>query len=133
MNKIKIIELLNMISRGEEVPKTIKYDCDLYIYEEQFEDYYCEEKGYLMYKLIGEGDWKMSFALNIEIEIIEDKPFKEKVEEIYNSYIDYIYNKEDKKIKPLKLNNSDVWTGKTNEDLIVDKINEIIDYLNKEE
>ena len=50
-------------------------------------------------------------SLNDEVEIIE----------------------EDKKIKPLKLNNSDVWTGKTNEDLIVDKINEIIKHLNKEE
>ena len=39
---------------------------------------------------------------------------------------------EDKKIEPLKLNNSDVWAGKTNEDLILDKINEIIDYINKE-
>ncbi len=34
-------------------------------------------------------------------------------------------------IKELILNNSDVWTGKTNTDLIVEKINEIIKMLNK--
>ena len=34
-----------------------------------------------------------------------------------------------KDIKDLVLNNSDLWTGKTNEDLIVEKINEIIKYL----
>ena len=34
-----------------------------------------------------------------------------------------------KDIKELVLNNCDVWTGKTNEDLIVEKINEIIKYL----
>ena len=32
-------------------------------------------------------------------------------------------------IEELVLNNSDVWTGKTNQDLIVEKINEIIKYL----
>jgi hypothetical protein len=35
------------------------------------------------------------------------------------------------KIKELKLNNSDVWTGKTNQDLIVEKINEIIKKVNQ--
>lgn len=34
-----------------------------------------------------------------------------------------------KDIEELVLNNSDVWTGKTNQDLIVEKINEIIKYL----
>lgn len=34
-----------------------------------------------------------------------------------------------KDIKDLVLNSSDVWTGKTDKDLIVEKINEIIKYL----
>lgn len=34
-----------------------------------------------------------------------------------------------KDIEKLVLNNCGIWTGKTNEDLIVEKINEIIKYL----
>lgn len=34
-----------------------------------------------------------------------------------------------KDIEDLVLNSCDVWTGKTNQDLIVEKINEIIKYL----
>lgn len=56
------------------------------------------------------------------------------IEEMWQDILNEDENiEEDKKIELLKLNNSDVWTGKTNEDLIADKINEIIKKLNKEE
>ena len=38
---------------------------------------------------------------------------------------------EDKEIKPLKLNDSDVWTGKSDGELIVEKINELVKAVNE--
>lgn len=56
-------------------------------------------------------------------------------DEIVEKYkVEFVCKKEeDKKIEKLKLNDSDVWTGKTDTNLIVEKINEIVDYINKEE
>ena len=38
---------------------------------------------------------------------------------------------EEKEIERLKLNDSDVWTGKSDGELIVEKINELIDTINE--
>jgi len=100
---MKIIDLLNMISKGEEVPYRIKYIGKIYEYVE-------EMKWYLR------DDMKCELSnskkcLNDEVEIIE----------------------EDKKIEKLEMfipqRESDTYCTKYNE--IVDKINEIIDKLNK--
>ena len=109
---MKIIDLLVKISKGEEVPRKIKHDDNFYIYDERFEDYFCEEKDlYLICKIIGEDDWKMSFALNIGVEIIEEDKKIEKLEK-------FIPQRE-----------SDTYCTKYNE--VVDKINEIIDEVNR--
>lgn len=128
---MKVIDLLNRIANGEEVPKKIKYDEHIWLFKEGVREYLEE---YDLYKL---DNFEFS-ELNEEVEIIEDKPFNERVEEIYNRHIDYIYGKEDKKINKIKqLNN--VASCKElieledkqqiNNHILKDKINEIIDYL----
>ena len=115
---IKVIDLLNKIANGEEVPKRIKYKNEVreYVYDDR--DYVNSNSSefYLFYGTM-KARTGIDFvnALNDEVEIIEDT------------------QKEDKKIDNLKLNNSGLWTGKTNTDLIVDKINEIIDKINEGE
>lgn len=101
MNKIKIIELLNMISRGEEVPKKIKYDDEIYIHCDNY-CYFCEETN----EILSQNIYAEFSRLNDEVEVIE----------------------EDKKIYPL------FYMGESENEklnMIKDKINEIIDYLNK--
>ena len=131
---MKIIELLNKIANGEEVPKKIKYKDDIYIHVDNH-CYVCEET----YEILSNNIYAEHNSLNDEIEIIEEKEMCHKCgkypAEYNQTYCEFCLgiSEEDKKIEPLKLNNSDVWTGRTNEDLIADKINEIIDKLNKEE
>ena len=103
---MKVIELLNKIANGEEVPKKFKYKGEIYIYRTYtFEDgdvmtgYGFEDGGWL-------NIWRDN--LNDEVEIIE----------------------ENKKIEKLDENNTNVLTN------IIEnrkKINEIIDFINKEE
>ena len=105
---MKVIDLLNKIANGEEKPKKVSINAgihgiDTWVYDEHYEDY----KNGADVMLLDSG--MTTNHLNDEVEIIE----------------------EDKKIKRLKLNNSDLWTGKTDTNLIVEKINEIIDKLNE--
>lgn len=103
MNKIKVIDLLNMISKGEEVPKKIKFGYQEYEYNDLAKTYYCGMNTLLdNYKFI---------ILNDEVEIIEDTL------------------EEEKKI-PKKLNKDRyLGTDLSVEDDMFDKINEILDYL----
>ena len=108
MEKIKVIDLLNKIANGEDVPKKIKYGCYEYIYEEDdlgFVDYI---RGFRHF--FGE-DYTLDDAfLNNYVEIIE----------------------EDKKIEKLDLRD---YEGLSCLDLHIvfnDKINEIIEIINKE-
>ena len=72
MKTIKIIDLLNMISKGEEVPKKIKYNHTEYIYREITKQYYI--KG-----CMGTYDSSLRYELtsfnrlNDEVEIIEEE------------------------------------------------------------
>lgn len=111
MKKIKVIDLYNMISKGEEVPKKIKvhnteyHKCllntgvDYKIYSDDF--YYLSNE-----------ICKAGFSLNDEVEIIEENKLPEKinVKGSYNS-------------------NKGFEDFNDNEKILVDKINEILDYL----
>jgi hypothetical protein len=111
---MKIIDLLNKIANGEEVPKFIKYDNSIFrLKESDFKYYYVDEYNTLFEEMI------VLENLNNEIEIIE----------------------EDKKIEKIKsLNNvggcpNIVYFGdnqQLNNHILKDKINEIIDHINKE-
>ena len=99
MNKIRVIDLLNKIAKGEEVPKEIRYKGEKYIFYGV--NYTTPSEHIALHRRIELN------KLNDEVEIIEEK-----------------------EIEKLKLNDSDVWTGKSDGELIVEKINELIDVIN---
>lgn len=107
--KIKIIELLNRIANGEELPKKFIFDnktFELEVNETSPKSYYYVEKdrNYLFKTYISDLDTNL---LNSEVEIIE----------------------EDKTIKELELNHDKVLSEEL--DLIKDKINELVKEIKK--
>ena len=110
---MKIIDLLNKIANGEEVPEKIKYDNDIYEYREENREGICyvEEDTYNNF-LIDYVD-----SLNDEIEILEEDKKIEKVA-ICDDHIMWEYG--------------ELYNPTKNEEILRNKINEIIDGLNKE-
>jgi hypothetical protein len=88
--KIKIIDLLNKIANGEEVPKKIKYSTLIYKFNENCNQFYEEGKGsYYDSKLKYEGSIEWQFYgdyLNDEVEILEDNT--EEIEELNDTCYD---------------------------------------------
>lgn len=87
METIKVIDLLNKIANGEEVPKKIIYKGKVreFVYEDK--DYTCisDTDYYLFHDTLAEGTGdKMVTELNDEVEIIEEVP--KKIEQIGKSY-----------------------------------------------
>lgn len=74
--KIKVIELLNKIANGEEMPKKIKYDNHIYEYKKIWEQYVLERDSLPLLKIISEYNYS---ALNEAVEILEDNT--EEIEE----------------------------------------------------
>lgn len=112
--KIKIIDLFNKIYNQEDVPRKIILDNHIWEYLSEYNDYKNEDNDYLFGYYIANYDDVYDF-LSKELEIIE----------------------EDKKIEKLDNRNYDeinkIYCGKKalGEAEIVDKINEIIDVVNK--
>ena len=112
---MKIIDLLNKIANGEEVPKKIKYKGHIYQY--QYKDikevniinYYHSEETH--HHLI-DGGWH-DIRLNDEVEILEEKKIPEKLNYIHPNILSS-YNESELLLR-IEANK--------------DKINEIIDYL----
>lgn len=121
MNKIKIIDLLNMISKGEEVPQKIKVGNKIYNYETfnigKGDNYFTAEwekvKGYrINYDGIYYYLEIRDYNLNDEVEIIEED---KKIDHIYHCCMEP--SSEETKFLIQNIND------------LADKINEIIDYL----
>ena len=75
MNKtIKIIDLLNKIANGEEIPKKIKYD-NYYCYYDKKKNEYVDYAGVSIFAW----DYIVMNSLNDTIEIIEDNDKLEKI------------------------------------------------------
>ena len=113
---MKVIELLNKIANGEEVPKRIKTKNDIWIYDGI--DYRAsDDRGYMfeVYTGINKDD------LNEEVEIIEEDNKIEKIPYQFN--LNYIDSKLDTYTKE-EFNKT--------MNYIYDKINEIIDKVNNE-
>ena len=106
---MKIIELLNKIANGEEVPRIIKYDLQTYYFRNYDYKEYDIEKDFIDEQTSFIEDKFDFYKINDEVEIIEEeKKIPEKlVGEDKGYYIDY------------------------SECNIVEKINEIIDYLKR--
>lgn len=108
---MKVIELLNKIANGEEVPKKIKFRNDIFRYTGC--SYYCDEMHTTFFNIY-------NFAvLNEKVEIIEEEEDKKikKVSECFTST-------DNKEIQFL-IDNINQLGNKINE--IIDKINEMED------
>lgn len=128
MEKIKIIDLLNKIANGEEVPEKIKLNG--YIYEYQGDDYLFKDEDKKEYWLFSAGytdkfEWLESF-LKTEIQIIEEDKKIRNLKTYYDNQTEAYYFYDDGN----KPNNCLVEDESTQ--LLIDKINEIIDKLNEE-
>lgn len=104
---MRIIDLLNEIANGEEVPKKIKWNYHIYIYDEQYDDYY-EETTALFENEMNNG--MLLKNLNDEVEIIEEVEKPKKIEPLEFKYTNTFGN---------------VSQHKASERDIIDKINEI--------
>ena len=126
---MKVIDLLNKIARGEEVPKRIKYKDEIRVYVDDDKDYYCSGSRdyYLFFGVLHKGSGaEFKKALNDDVEIIGEYKIEEnKIDKIeYSVDMDgdaYIYDNHRNNF----LDGADV--------IIIDKINEIIDYLESKE
>ena len=76
---MKVIDLLNKIANGEEVPKKIKYENDIYIHIDNY-CYYCDETNLILSDRV----FAEYSKLNDEIEIIEEDKKIEKLNLVEN-------------------------------------------------
>lgn len=121
MKTIKVIDLLNKIANGEEVPKRIIYSTFTYWYDEVEKDYYHyvakdlddEDIEYLLDSCFA------SDILNEEIQIIEDTPKEKKIPE---------------KLRPTSLKGIDnldekIEIAHIDTISVIETLNQVIDYL----
>ena len=69
---MKIIDLLNKMANGEEVPKRIRVDNIIYIYENLEHFYYTDDEAREDLLVRGK-DWSTFDFLNWNVELIEDE------------------------------------------------------------
>lgn len=124
---MKVIDLLNKIANGKEVPLEIKCCNKKYRYDSLFTDY--EQIGGFngLFKdlLILKYGFDLPKCLNDEVEIIEEDKEIEKIDirnekNCKNNWKWKVYREEHS------------YNISTPQKIIADKINEIIDYINKE-
>lgn len=73
MKTVKMIDLLNTISSGENIPREIKFYNNIYFFDSLEKAYVCKDEE-LSEK------WKLDRCLNDEVEIIEDKKKIERID-----------------------------------------------------
>ena len=121
---MKVIDLLNKIANGEEVPKKIKFNFFKYEFNEE-ERQYKRNSEDLDYGF-GE-DVILDIVLGDEVEIIGEGKKIKKIKVDYSPDIEeaIFYDDGDKPDHCI--------LGDAGTKLLIDKINEIIDYINKED
>ena len=114
---MKIIDLLNKIANGEEVPKKIKWENIIYAYSEYDKDYleypFSDEEYRGLFDM---RDSILTQFLNDEVEIIEEP---KKIEKIARC--------DDVKMT----HNGELYKPTENEEILRIKVNELIDEVNK--
>ena len=128
---MKVIDLLNKIANGEEVPKKIKYEGDIYIHNDNY-CYFCKETN----EILSENIYAEFSRLNDEVEIIEEPRDIEVCGSLFtkSEYDELAKSNEDKKIEKMEFcyEVADKMQNANNE-RFRDFINKIIDRLNGED
>ena len=79
--KIKIIDLLQDIAKGRDVPKMIKWNNLIWVYDKKSNDYFNDDD-YLFPSI---NSYDIYSFLNSYVEILEEKT--EKIEKYVNTYV----------------------------------------------
>ena len=108
---MKVIDLLNKIANGEEVPEKIRFDSTYWKRKIGEKNVYYVDEDDKIDLFVYLFRYNLTFTLNDEVEIIEEKKIPEKLDEYANVSGDLACD----------------WTF--GEKKLKDKINEIIDYL----
>ena len=123
MKTIKIIDLLNKIAKGEEVPKKIWLRRIWRVpmtYSEEAKDYYCTNNPNGIFEDYFKSYNKEDFNLNEEVEIIEEE---KEIEKIKSNGIDFYSDC------------INVWINKEETvaycEFLMNKVNEVIDAVNE--
>lgn len=117
--KIKVIELLNKIAKGEEIPRHIKYEYYQYDWSDNSRDYICEKADGESLHMFNDGYiCILCNTLNDEVEILEDNT--EEIEEL-----EY---EESKMYCDTQLIES---TKTAKQEDIIDKINQLVKAVNE--
>lgn len=132
---MKVIDLLNKIANGEEVPKKIKVYDDSFTYIDKWEQYTSDNTDKPLLYIISAFNYS---GLNDEVETIEEEP--RNIEVCGSLFTRSEYNRlagieEDKKIEYIYHCCMEPSSKETkfliqNINDLSDKINEIIDYIN---
>ena len=80
MSKMTVIQLLNKIANGIDIPLQIKYDNDIWKYDEMARDYLLIDKSGEEYLICEE--LNLMYALNEEVEVVEEEQEDKKIEKI---------------------------------------------------
>lgn len=126
MNKIRVIDLLNKIANGEEVPDRISFCSYDYKWDKDFDDYLrIEDKQQMAFSFIENHNDNLECFLNDTVDIIEEDKKIEKV----NTYVlcDYDFKNKNEDNNLIATNIIDKAFEEYSH-----KINEIIDKINKE-
>ena len=117
---MKIIDLLNKIANGEFLPKKIKYDDEIFIYDNRVDKYWSIDHTNNLYDILSR---YVGIALNDEVEIIEEDKKIGKLylndEYLFSNNLSKEFTREDRRLLD------------SNFETIRQKFNEIIDYINK--
>lgn len=118
-NKIKVIDLLNKIAKGEKVPEKIKWNDDEWVYYDGSSKNYYNDYEDLFSVIDGSN-------LNDEVEIIEEDKEIKKIKQYYDKDLDeyvvetYING----------INYKEIYKSRYDE-MMIKKISELIDEVNK--
>lgn len=121
---MKVIDLLNKIANGEEMPKKIKYKNELFEYDNDTQDYYIVEGTY-DYLFRDSFCKKTNSFINDKVEIIEEPKKIEKLGPVRGSDLSDLTDKD-----MVLRNNALIELCKTLNNMN-NKINELIDEVNR--
>jgi hypothetical protein len=79
---MKVIDLLNKIANGEEVPEIIEFDDAKYYFRKIYKEYYRFDNSSTLYR-----DYNVFKILNDEVEVLEEDKEIEKIDRVNGSYL----------------------------------------------
>lgn len=133
MKKIKIIDLLNKVANGEEIPQEIKYKNVTRYFDEYDQDYKNDEKGtelYLFHTVLASGTGELlKRRLNDEVEIIGNTP-KDKIDHLERTIFSFSAKDKNSTEESLRKLSQIVFEVREKTDEIVDKVNNLQEQIN---